>query len=126
MDKISMIDNIIYLDTHRIITERRLTMSEDVFGDHFPLFPVLPGVLLLEMISQSLTLFLESFQFPNFFELNFEKVKFQNYARPGDCLTAEIVLKKETIKEYTFSADIKTDTKLIAKIKKIKIIKKGY
>ena len=67
MDKIGMIDNIIYLDTHRIITERRLTMSEDVFGDHFPLFPVLPGVLLLEMISQSLTLFLESFQFPNFF-----------------------------------------------------------
>ena len=124
MRNTSMIDSTIYLDSHKIITERRLTMSEDVFRDHFPLFPILPGVLLLEMVTESISSFLDSNQYALIEEVYFEKIRFQNYARPGDCIKAEILLKKETKEEYVFVAGIKTDEKNVAKIKKIRILKK--
>lgn len=123
MENINMLDNIICLDNQKIIAERRLTMTEDVFGDHFPLFPILPGVLLLEMITQSLSVFLNSNQYDTTLKIFFGKIKFQNYARPGDCLKLEVLLKKATKEEYIFSAKIKTNSKLVAKIKEVKIIR---
>ena len=67
---------------------------------------------------------MDSNQYALIEEVYFEKIRFQNYARPGDCIKAEILLKKETKEEYVFVAGIKTDEKNVAKIKKIRILKK--
>ncbi len=49
-----LVDQILELEpVKRIITSKWAAPDEDYFADHFPGYPVVPGVLLLEMIAQS-------------------------------------------------------------------------
>ena len=49
-----LIDRICELEPgKRITASKRLPASEEIFRDHFPGFPVVPGVLLTEMMAQA-------------------------------------------------------------------------
>lgn len=48
IDKIDLIE-----PGKRILTHKNLTMAEEYLADHFPTFPVFPGVLMLEGMTQS-------------------------------------------------------------------------
>jgi 3-hydroxyacyl-[acyl-carrier-protein] dehydratase len=37
----------------RIVTRKNLSLAEEYLADHFPTFPVMPGVLMLEALTQS-------------------------------------------------------------------------
>jgi 3-hydroxyacyl-[acyl-carrier-protein] dehydratase len=52
--KFLLVDRIDALDPpHRITTRKSLTLAEEYLADHFPMFPVMPGVLMLEAMVQS-------------------------------------------------------------------------
>lgn len=72
---------------------KNIALSEDFFEDHFPLRPVMPGVLILEGMAQLSGLLLEE-SVRKDFELNLkavltivEKLKFSEFIKPGDQLT---------------------------------------
>lgn len=72
---------------------KNVTMSEDFLEFHFPGNPIMPGVLLLEAISQ-LTGWLEaaSSDFKKWFLItNVHKCKFYGFALPGDRVEIEVV-----------------------------------
>lgn len=49
-----LVDRIIALEPGvRIVTSKSLTLAEEYLADHFPSFPVMPGVLMLEAMVQS-------------------------------------------------------------------------
>lgn len=49
-----LLDRILDLDPgKRIVASKCLPASDEVFRDHFPGFPVVPGVLLTEMMAQA-------------------------------------------------------------------------
>jgi len=49
-----LVDTILELTPgQRIVTAKNLTLGEEYLADHFPSFPVLPGVLMLEALVQS-------------------------------------------------------------------------
>lgn len=49
-----LVDKILELTPgQRIVTAKNLTLGEEYLADHFPTFPVLPGVLMLEALVQS-------------------------------------------------------------------------
>lgn len=71
---------------------KNVSLSEDFFDDHFPLKPIMPGVLILEGMAQLAGLLLEagvredSGRNVKALMGMVEKAKFRSPARPGDCL----------------------------------------
>src|SRR5438093_1160855 len=52
--KFILIDRILVLEPpNRIVACKALTLAEEYLADHFPTFPVMPGVLMLEAMVQS-------------------------------------------------------------------------
>ena len=61
--------------------------SAEFFQDHFPGFPVLPGVLMLEILKQTAARYLQSagFSEPSRLRLcELRDVKFTHFLKPGD------------------------------------------
>jgi 3-hydroxyacyl-[acyl-carrier-protein] dehydratase len=76
------------------IGRKDITMSEDFLADHFPRFPVMPGVLQLAAISQLaswLTFVTRDFKVKGVLS-EVGTIKFKDFVRPGDQLTMEVKL----------------------------------
>ena len=51
--KFHLLDRIEELTTDRCVAVKNVTQAEEYLADHFPSFPVLPGVLMLEAATQA-------------------------------------------------------------------------
>ena len=51
--KFNLVDKVEQLTSERIVTVKYVSLAEEYLADHFPTFPVLPGVLMLESATQS-------------------------------------------------------------------------
>jgi len=95
--RFTLIDRILELKPNERITAiKNLSMAEEYLADHFPGFPVMPGVLMLEAMTQAgawLIRASEDFAHSTVVLKEAKNVKFANFLRPGQTLTvtAEIV-----------------------------------
>lgn len=73
---------------HTIETLRNVNATEDVFADHFPGFPILPGALLVEAFGQAAQLLIAlSSDFARVGRLTrVHRGAFRHFVRPGDQL----------------------------------------
>ena len=73
-----------------------VTGEEFFVQGHFPGFPVVPGVILCEIMAQSCTLILgEQLKGHTPFYAGLDKVRFKHMVRPGDTIEIRAVLAKE-------------------------------
>ncbi len=99
--RFSLIDRIVELQPGRQITAvKALTMAEEYLADHFPRFPVMPGVLMLEAMTQAgawLVRASEDFAHSMVILCEAANVKYGQFVEPGQTLTvtAEIVSQDE-------------------------------
>jgi len=95
--RFSLIDRIVELEPGvRITAVKALTMAEEYLADHFPHFPVMPGVLMLEALTQAgawLVRVGEDFAHSMVVLKQANNVKYAQFVEPGQTLTvaAEIV-----------------------------------
>ena len=95
--RFTLLDRITSLDPNTKITAvKNLTMAEEYLGDHFPHFPVMPGVLMLEaMIEAGAWLIRASEDFAHSIVVlrKAGNVKYGQFVQPGQTLqvSAEIL-----------------------------------
>jgi 3-hydroxyacyl-[acyl-carrier-protein] dehydratase len=95
--RFSLIDRIVELEPCvRITAVKTLTMTEEYLADHFPHFPVMPGVLMLESLTQAgawLVRVSEDFAHSIVVLKQANNVKYAQFVEPGQTLsvTAEIL-----------------------------------
>ncbi len=96
--RFSLIDRITELQAGQSLTAvKNLTMAEEYLGDHFPGFPVMPGVLMLESLVQAgawLVRYTEDFAYSTVLLKEARAVKFNNFVSPGKTLTVSVRLQK--------------------------------
>ena len=88
-----LVDRILALEPGKSIrAEKTLAPDEELFRDHFPGFPVVPGVLLTEMMAQAAgkCLDAERRQRGKPMLAQIRSASFRDWVRPGE--TAEIVV----------------------------------
>ena len=90
-----MVDRILEVEPgKRAVGIKNIAMSEDFLTHHFPQYPVMPGVLIVEAMVQLgswLIAATTDFKFKCLLH-TINLAKFRQLVRPGDSLTIEIVL----------------------------------
>ena len=99
--RFTLIDRILELEPGAHITAiKSLSMAEEYLADHFPLFPVMPGVLMLEAMTQTsawLVRATEDFAHSMVMLREAAHIKYGQFLEPGQTLTvfSEIISSNE-------------------------------
>ncbi|HEY6341635.1 MAG TPA: 3-hydroxyacyl-ACP dehydratase FabZ [Bryobacteraceae bacterium] len=95
-----LVDRIEELEPERVVGVKNVTANEPFFQGHFPEYPVMPGVLIVEAMAQVAGVLVLS-QIPDrqkklVLLASVEQAKFRKPVRPGDQLRIEMkVLKRK-------------------------------
>jgi len=103
--RFELIDQVLERSEDRLVGLKNLTVAEEYLQDHFPRFPVMPGVLMLETMAQAARLLVAD-RAPNV-NLVIQKarnIKYGNMVRPGQNLTVEVELTGSDDQGFDFVA----------------------
>ena len=103
-----LIDRIVELEPGSKITAvKNLTMAEEYLADHFPQFPVMPGVLMLEAMTQASAWLIrvsEDFAHSMVVLRQANNVKYGQFVEPGQTLTVTVQILKQDERETKVKA----------------------
>jgi len=102
----NLVDRILEVEANRSIrTVKNLTLGEEYLADHFPTFPVMPGVLMLQTLVETgawLLRIRDDFRHSVIVLREAKNVKFGSFLEPGRRLTLTAELLEETGELTTF------------------------
>jgi 3-hydroxyacyl-[acyl-carrier-protein] dehydratase len=120
--RFTLIDRIVELEPGVKITAiKALSMAEEYLGDHFPGFPVMPGVLMLEAMTQAsawLVRASEDFAHSMVVLRQAANVKYGHFVEPGHtlCVTAEILSQTEEMTKLKAQGIVDGQTSVSARL----------
>ena len=90
------------MEAHRIVTVKLVSAAEEYLQDHFPSFPVLPGVLMLEAMVQAARRLVEGRSTAPLVLGKVRALKYGRFVRPGATLRVEVMLHRSEAEGYDF------------------------
>jgi len=113
-----LVDRILEYDEQHIVGIKNVTVNEPHFLGHFPEFPVMPGVLIVEAMAQCAgVLVLKSMPDRHkklVFLASVEEAKFRRPVLPGDQLRMDMKVVKWKSTVAKFSGKATVDGQLVA------------
>lgn len=106
-----LVDRVLEVEDDRIVALKNVSINEPFFTGHFPKYPVMPGVLIMEALAQTagvLELSKEENKGKLVFYAGMDKVKFKKQVIPGDQLimTASVVKRRGHIAVVEAKAEV--------------------
>ena len=92
--KFKLLDTILDQSPDRIVAIKQVSLAEEYLADHFPTFPVLPGVMMVETMVQAARQMLADRGDPRLVLGEVRALKFGSFVRPGEALEVEVTVSK--------------------------------
>lgn len=122
-----LVDGVIEITENKIIAYKNVSINEPQFQGHFPDYPIMPGVLIIEGLAQTAGILLmkdlKENSIPLF--LGIDKARFKREVRPGDKLIYEIEVIQEKMGMYKLKVNAKVENKTVTSAELMVGIKKG-
>ena len=93
--KFQLLDHILECTPQRIVAVKQVSLAEEYLADHFPGFPVLPGVMMVETLVQAARELLSPITSERLVLGQVKALKYGHMVRPGEALEVEVTLTKE-------------------------------
>ena len=110
--RFKLIDQVVEREPDRLVAVKNVSLAEEYLADHFPEFPVLPGVMMLEALVQAARELIGSttdgqpseaqIEAGPFVLAQVRNIRYGNMVRPGQCLQVEVVLRRQIDGEWEF------------------------
>jgi beta-hydroxyacyl-ACP dehydratase FabZ len=115
-----LVDRIVEMDAERVVGIKNVTHNEPFFQGHFPDFPVMPGVLIVEAMAQAAGVLVLS-SIPDrdsklVLLVAIESARFRKPVVPGDTLRMEMSVIKRKASVAKFAGRATVDGKVVAEV----------
>ena len=115
-----LVDRVLELDPGKSIAAlKNVTMNEPFFNGHFPHYPVMPGVLIIEALAQAAALLTlktanrEADESSVYFFVGIDNARFKKPVVPGDQLILKAVILRERIGIWRYAVKAEVDGKTV-------------
>ena len=115
------LDEIVSVNSEEVVAKKNVSIEEDYFRGHFPNFPVMPGVLILEAMAQTCGVLGSHIMGKNsnknsvYLFAGIDKVRFKRKVLPGDVLTIKSKVLSEKRGIWKFISEAHVDNNLACK-----------
>lgn len=107
--KFVLIDKIIELNAGLTLKAvKNVSLAEEYLADHFPDFPVLPGVMMIEALTQAAAMLVHvtnDFSHSMVVLAEVKNAKYKSFVKPGNSLEISITAKSITATNSSFVAE---------------------
>lgn len=105
--KFALVDRILECSPpERLVAVKAVSLAEEYLADHFPTFPILPGVLMLEALSESAAWLVRAandFGQSVILLSSARNVTYKSFMKPGHLLRTEVTCRRMAPGESDFS-----------------------
>lgn len=116
-----LVDRVVEVDgAQRLVGIKNVSINEHFFAGHFPVKPVMPGVLIVEALAQCTGLLAMQAQPEKlrknliYYFVGIDRVRFKRVVEPGDQLRLEVEYVKQKRGIWVFTAKATVDGQLAA------------
>jgi len=116
-----LVDRVVELEPKkRILAQKNVSYNEPFFPGHFPIHPVMPGVLIMEALAQAAGLlsFNSMDDKPSdnsvFYFVGIDNCRFKRPVVPGDILMLDVEVRKVSRGIWMYVAKALVDGKVVA------------
>ena len=116
-----LVDRVLEMEIGKSIhAYKNVTVNEPFFVGHFPHYPVMPGVLIMEALAQAAGIlsFKTAGEMPNetslFFFAGIDKARFKRQVVPGDRLHLHVEITRRMRSVWKYNAVAKVDGEIAA------------